>query len=57
MDKLPILFFFNNTIPGLGFQAQVVAQGRALLERGAEEEGEVWVSGRPAGRDCRGRKG
>lgn len=45
MDKLPILFFFNNTIPGLGFQAQVVAQGRALLERGAEEEGEVWVSG------------
>ena len=45
MNKLPLLFLFNNTVQGNGFQAHVTAQGRALVERGAEEEGEVWVTG------------
>ena len=45
MDRLPLLFLFKNTVQGNGFQAYVTAQGRALVERGAEEEGEVWVTG------------
>ena len=45
MDRLPLLFLFTNTIQGHGFRAYVTAQGRALVERGAEEEGEVWVTG------------
>ena len=45
MDRLPLLFLFKNTVQGNGFQAYVTVQGRALVERGAEEEGEVWVTG------------
>jgi len=45
MDRPPLLFLFKNTVQGNGFQAYVTAQGRALVERGAEEEGEVWVTG------------
>ncbi len=45
MDRLPLLFTFKDLVYGDGFLADIEAQGRALLERGPEEEGEVWITG------------
>ena len=56
MDRLPLLFSFKNTISGEGFQAHVIIQGRALVERGVEEEGEVWLTGVQPGGIAEGAK-
>ena len=45
MDRLPLLFTFKDLVYGDGFLADIEAQGRALAERGPEEEGKVWITG------------
>ncbi len=45
MDRLPLLFTFKDRVYGDGFLAYIKAQGRALAERGPEEEGKVWITG------------
>lgn len=42
MDRLPLLFNFQDLVAGKGFIAGVATRGRALLQ---EEDGQVWLYG------------